>query len=243
MFVLEIIHNHLELAMDKVKIEALMEGDVTTILTENLPISLIVEAFSEFKSPSFVSALYESKHDISYRTVSVGFSTLNMYKKDLVTLKDLLSVEENPLRRLVIEEQIASLEESLEKGIGNNSKYTLKDVMATIEGGQNSALSMHKEKGTLYFSALSINKTVLVVKEPYKKVNSKEKTLIKNEIKKMLKCNNYRKFILNPENIHSTTFKGNSIQFNSPMLEELKGRVSELGRPLTYEEYQQEFCS
>jgi hypothetical protein len=227
--------------MNKVQIESLLSGDVQTILTENLPVSLIVEAFSEFNSPSFVSALYESKHDISFRTVSVGFSTLNMYKSDLKTLKELLTVEINPITLVAIQEQIDSIEESLEKGIGNNSKYTCKDVMATIEGGKNSTLSMHKEHGTLYFSALSINKTILVVKEPYKERNSKPKTIEKNRIKKMLKSSNYRKFILHPERIHSTTFKGNSITFNYPQVEELKAKVVELGRPLTWEEYQ-EMC-
>ena len=91
-------------------------------------------------------------------------------------------------------EILKSRQESLQKGIGNNSDYTCKDVYVHLDDMQ--GVKAHKETGVVYISGRSMSREVLEEGIPLPPVKSSPKTLAKKEISKSLQSNKFRQFIL-----------------------------------------------
>ena len=153
-------------------------------------------------------------------TVALGISIENAYRRDLVVLKNKSkSIQhktfelkkaleeksnsefrpvnlENELNSLEIEKQacqelIDSLTESLEKGVGNNSAYTCKDVYIPLCRG----VKLQKENGQVHVTGFALSKVVLEPGE-HKKVNSSPKTIAKDKLRKIMKSGKFRQFVL-----------------------------------------------
>jgi hypothetical protein len=173
------------------------------------------------KSPRFVSLNYTSKGtgEIARHTIRIGASVENAYRKDLRTLeKELCSMRvalndghawqglSLSVAILACEEMISSLKESLDKGIGNNSAYTCKDVFVNIAKG----IKVHKESGEVHLTGFGRSKVTLQ-EGTHKSVNSSEKTLAKKKLKKLLLSGKFKQFVL--PNVESAKMNGLELIF------------------------------
>jgi hypothetical protein len=160
-------------------------------LMSNRTFKLLAELTSN-KSTRFVSFTHQSKGtgEIARHTIRFGASIENAYRKDLAKLEKLaLSLSGVALE--ACNELIASLRESLTKGVGNNSAYTSADVYASIAKG----VKVHKETGEIYVSGFSRAKVTLQAGVE-KKVKSSEKTIAKNKLRRLLLSGKFRQFSL-----------------------------------------------
>lgn len=158
----------------------------------------LLEALATMSGAKFASFVYVAQPSGPRLTVEVarhllilGASTENLYRRDLETLEAL----EGTFTGLQIAAAArirASREESLAKGVGNNSAYTGADAyaMTAIKG-----VKVHLETGNLHVSGLTMRKDV-IVKATYRKVNSKPETIAKQEVEAMLPSAKYRQFRL-----------------------------------------------
>ena len=158
------------------------------------------------KSPRFASFEYCAKGtgEVARHTVRLGASVEAAYAKDIRTLeKELYSMQvalndghawkgvSLSVAILACEEMIASLKESIEKGVGNNSAYTCADTYTTLAKG----VKAHKESGEIYVSGFSRQKKV-ITQGVYKSVKSSEKTLAKKKLQNLLLSGKFRQFAL-----------------------------------------------
>ncbi len=142
------------------------------------------------KGCRFASLTYKAKGsgEIAIHTLLLGVSLENAYKADIAKLESVV----HTLQGVELEactEMLASLKESIEKGIGNNSAYTQKGKWETVCNG------IRKSENSIQIYGFSIRKKVLV-KGEFKKVNSSEKTIAKNQLRKRfrLKSSRFRPF-------------------------------------------------
>jgi len=156
---------------------------------------------------SFGRITYRSKetNELSKFFVNLGVNTRNSYLSDL----DTLSVLRPTLTGIVqtaCDELIKSLETSLEKGIGENPAYTLKDVMVPtmIQG-----VFVHKDTGEIYLH-VSVNSKEVLEEGTYKVVKSSEKTIEKNKLRKTLRSGKIRTFVI--RNVESVSMKGDTLE-------------------------------
>jgi len=151
-------------------------------------IGQLVAALQGITGVSFASFDYIPKERGGRAKVQVilGASTANVYEKDVAALRRVV-----PLLKAVhatlptiqaAEELLASRLESLEKGIGNNSAYTLKDTFTPL--AHLPGLKIHNETGDLYITGLVERWEVVEEGAPKKAVKSSDKTLAKREIEK-----------------------------------------------------------
>lgn len=207
-----------------------------TILKGHYALGELVKAASELKTPRFISFVYENEYEISAVTVLVGIRLENAYRRDLTVLEEVNRHETDATRKLAINEHMESLRESLEKGIGNNSRYTCKDVYSHVKG--NGSVKVHDDNGMVYLTATVIRKRVLVKKADRKAVNSSAKTIAKNQIKnEYCKMSQFRQYKLDAGSISSVSFAKNRIIFNSEKYDKLTKIARNQGRPLTMDEY------
>ena len=145
--------------------------------------------------------------------VIMGVNIESLYKSDLRTLKTLRNTLTG-VKLTACDELIASITESLTKGIGNNSAYTLKGYYTPIS--QNGEIKLHEdETGNqfLYVRGYVVKKTKLI-EGTYKTVKSSEKTLAKKEIEKSLKRGKIRTFKINTNDLHSIKVNGLTLELN-----------------------------
>lgn len=188
---------------------------MTTTETMNLTVTSILanEIESTFKSgPRFIGLTYTNLAGaVTNYNLLTGVSLTSLYKSDLRTLTNLRPTLSG-IDLVACDELIASINNSLTKGIGNNDNYTLKDYYSPIT--PNKEVSYHvDDKGVtyLYLRGYVIKKTV--VKEGvYKKVNSSPKTLAKNKLEEGLKRGNIRTFKINVNDLHSVRLNGRSVE-------------------------------
>ncbi len=133
---------------------------------------------------------YESKGsgEIARHTIALGVSLENAYRKDLATLEGKRPALEG-IKAVACDEMIASLKNSLEKGIGENDNYTNKDTYIHIAPG----VKLHEEAGKLHIYGFTVRKET-IVEGTFKKVDSNAKTLAKKELQKGLKTSKFRQF-------------------------------------------------
>ena len=168
----------------------------------------IISSIVQNKSPRFASLTYTAKGtgETARHTLRLGASVENAYRKDIKTLEKARRTLSG-IAGIACDELISSLEESLEKGVGNNSAYTCKDVYVNIAKG----IKVHKETGEVHLTGFSRSKVTL--KEgTYKEVKSAEKTIEKNKLKKLLLSGKFRQFVLT--NIESAKLNGKELIFN-----------------------------
>ena len=160
------------------------------------------------KGTRFASLTYEAKGsgEIARHTIRLGASVEAAYKKDLATLKAKLPALKG-IEAIACGEMIASLAESIGKGAGNNSAYTNADTYSHIAKG----IKVHKETGEVHLTGFSRQKAV-IVEGFHKKVNSSEKTLAKNKLRKGLLSGKFRQFVL--PNVDSARIEKEELIFN-----------------------------
>lgn len=152
----------------------------------------LLSELTQTKSARFVSFTHQSKSsgEIARHTIRFGASIENAYRADLAKLEKLKPA----LAGVALEacnELIASLRESLEKGIGNNSAFTGADTYVSIAKG----IKAHKETGEIYVSGFSRSK-VVIEKGAEKVTKSSAKTIEKNKLRRLLLSGKFRQFAL-----------------------------------------------
>ena len=180
----------------------------TTTPTTNANALDVLRNFARITRPKFVGLTYQNEYEKAHVIVLVGVDLENVYRRDLKALREVERMEVDALRLQAIAEVIASVENSLEKGIGNNDAYTCADTYTHF--GAN--MKMHKETGEFYVSGFVVRKTVLEVFAQRKAVKSSEKTLAKNAVKnKYTRMAKFRQYKVNSENMRSVSASGNRL--------------------------------
>jgi hypothetical protein len=139
----------------------------------------------------------------------LGINLTTLYKHDLKTLVTLRkNIVDGSIEALAADELIASIRESLTKGIGNNSAYTLKGYFTPIT--PNGEVKLHQDesgKTFLYIRGYVVKESV-EVEGNYPKVNSSSKTLAKKKLEKNLKRGKIRTFKIDTTVLHSIRANG-----------------------------------
>ncbi len=174
----------------------------------NTPFQLIAPIAATARTGArFANFTYTAKGtgEVASHTLALGVSIENAYKRDIAILSavrpSLSGVDGE-----ACDELLASLRESLTKGVGNNSAYTCKDVYEQICRG----VKVHKETGALHVTGFSIAKNV-IAEGAYKSVKSSAKTLAKNKLRKRMKSGKFRQFAF--ENLTSARMNGKTLEF------------------------------
>lgn len=165
---------------------------------------------ARFAGLTYTSA--ESGETCRYNLV-LGVNMVSLYKSDARTLDALRpTLAEGSIESVACDELIASVNESLEKGIGNNSAYTLKGYYQPVT--PNGEVKLHQDdKGQtfLYLRGYVVKRTV-IVPGTHKAVKSSPKTLAKKNIEKSLKRGRIRTFKINVANLHGVKMNGAVIE-------------------------------
>ena len=160
----------------------------------------------------FVGLTYtnENGEKSKYRLI-MGINLVSLYKSDLRTLKKLRPSLEG-VKALACDELIASIENSLTKGIGNNDAYTLRGYYTPITPNGEVKLHVNEIGEThLYIRGFVLTKTV-IEKGVYAKVNSSDKTLAKKDLEKSLKRGKIRTFKINVAVLEGIRMNGMEIE-------------------------------
>jgi len=161
----------------------------------------------------FVGLTYTNEHGekSKYRLI-MGINLVSLYKSDLRTLKALRPSLDG-VKAIACDEMIASIENSLTKGIGNNDDYTLKGYYTPITPGGEVKLHVDEKSGEtrLYIRGYVLTKTTLV-EGTYPHVNSSAKTLAKKALEKGLKKGKIRTFKINVAVLEGIRMNGMDIE-------------------------------
>jgi len=149
-----------------------------------------------------------SKGEVSNQTLLVGYNYANMLNKDLeklkvLDIKTIIAKYGTEVATKAYSELLNSLakltateEEKEQLAKENDSTINRSNGQLNVFTTLAKCIKQHNETGVLYISGLGVRKKVLV-EGVYKKVNSKPKTLAKNEIKKLANLSNekIRRFV------------------------------------------------
>jgi hypothetical protein len=177
-------------------------------------IQQLLEALAKRTSASFASFTYTTKEtgEVAKYHLILGATTETLYAKDIVKLNRILpllqKIGAQPHVILAAQELLNSRNESLTKGIGNNSAYTNKETYEYVEGFP--GVRRHKETMALYVSGLLNHKTVIQEGTPRKPVKSAPKTIAKRRIERLLPSGKYRMFTL--PNVTRAALNGNVLE-------------------------------
>lgn len=177
----------------------------------------LISTLSKATSANFCGLLYESKgtKEKSKYVVNLNVDLTRVYQEDLEFLKKLFPTLDDTIEIAACGELISSLENSLENGIGNNTRYTQKNVeyihFHTNKGKQINGIKMHPDTGELLISGFVVHKTVIEKGEEKKPVNSRPKTIAKDKIRKQLKSDKLRQFCVS--HIGKVRLNGETIEF------------------------------
>lgn len=171
-----------------------------------------VIAFAKVNTSSFVGFPYENEYEKANVVLHLGCDIRKKYENDLAKLTEARAMYENdPVFLEAIDDLIASLTNSLTKGIGNNDNYTKQDVYDNLAPN----IKQHKETGKLYVYGFLNQKNVTEVKAQRKAVNSRPKTIAKRTIEKRhgLETPKFREYIIDLAHMKSVRVKGDRIDF------------------------------
>lgn len=162
------------------------------------PMRTLLDQLSSVKGAKFASFTYRSKEtgELARYTVILGVDYGALYQKDRDTLEGMLP-SLSGLEREAGQALLQSITESLEKGLGNNHRYThgpeQGDTYVSLTGVPGA--KVNKNDGALHLVCIMQSKTVL---EPgtYKEVKSKPLTLAKKKLEKNLRRSAIRQFVL-----------------------------------------------
>lgn len=175
----------------------------------------LLAALANMKGAKFASFTYRSVEsgELARHTIMLGVDLRNVYVKDRAALQAMLP-ELDGLKREAAEAVLKSIEESLAKGLGNNSAYThgpMKgDTYRHVEGIP--GLSISTNDGSLHVKGLSVNKVVLE-EGTWPVVNSRPLTIAKKEIKAGLRQSKIRQFAL--RNLKAARLNGETLEFDT----------------------------
>lgn len=147
---------------------------------------------------------------LSRHVVKLGVTTESLYNEDIPKLQEMLPTLDG-IAATACAAILASRQESLQKGIGNNDAYTCKDVYTFVDGVQ--GVKVHKETGALYLNGLSLSREVLEAGVTLPAVNSKELTIAKRQIEKSLPSRHFRQFTL--KNISEMAIYGETLKIEA----------------------------
>jgi hypothetical protein len=179
----------------------------------------ILSAIDGTRGASFATFTYQTKEtgEVAKYNIILGATTETLYRKDVPRLerivKLLKSIKAQDHTIKAAEELLASRNESLTKGVGNNSAYTNADTYDYIEGL--TGVRVHRETGALYVSGLLNRKEVISAGTPRKAVKSAPKTIAKRRIGYMLPSGRYRMFSLH--DVTRAALRGNVLELAGPL--------------------------
>ena len=151
-------------------------------------------------SAQFICLTYKNQNnEISKYFICYNFNVKNMYEKSLNEIKTIKLTVDSKLFSLAKNEIEESLKTSLQKGIGLNPNYT---KIGYYEQTENKNIKIHENN--LYLNGYVVAKRIIQPGE-YKKVNSSEKTIIKNKIRKNLRIGKFREFKIDLNNLIDIT--------------------------------------
>lgn len=164
----------------------------------NAYVKLFLDSLTRYPTSSgvkFVSLEYVSKGtgEHARHLLNVGGSVENMYRKDVQTLETEIIPNLTGEELSVAKEILGSLKESLDLGIGNNSRYVHADTYTAIEGYP--GVKYHNETGEISVSGILVHKKV-ITPGTYKEVKSRPRTIIKRNIESQLRKSKYRQFVI-----------------------------------------------
>lgn len=174
----------------------------------------IIEATNKSKGATFASLVYTAtsgriKPETARFVLCLGVDQARLYRESLAILNDKLPTLEG-VAKVACEELIASFNESLEKGIGNNSQNTRKGFYKAL-APRGLRLVNRKDGGeNLEFIGTVQSKTVLVEGE-YKPVNSSEKTIAKNKLRALLPLAKIRTLSIRSDKLRALRAGGDTI--------------------------------
>ena len=163
-------------------------------------VAQLVDLIASGRGAKFASLTYrtESTGEVAKYSLILGASTEVLYRKDIALLTEMLAGDMPPMARAAAEKVLASRQKSLEVGIGNNPAYVHAPQNADTyyHASGIAGVKVHKDTGTIYVTALSEGKVVLVEGTPRKAVNSKPETIAKAQVERMLPSARFRQFKL-----------------------------------------------
>ncbi len=154
---------------------------------------------------------YKTSEICQYK-LNIGASINNLYQSDINTLNSLdvqtiannnqfSGISQNDIL-LAKNEILLSLNESLDLGIGNNTKFTKQGYFNHINNNLKYAINDTSNELTLYFNALIEERKVLLPATIKKVKNSKDKTIAKQLINSnYLKRSKIANFIISEKQI------------------------------------------
>lgn len=137
---------------------------MTATVAAPVSIADVLAKLSKGKGAKFASFVYRAKGtgELAKHMVILGAITENVYQKDIEALTALLPSLAG-MEKLAAEKIIASRQESLVKGIGNNSQYVHSpenaDTYVNVDGI--AGVKVNKRNGLIYIMCLSNGKVVL----------------------------------------------------------------------------------
>lgn len=157
----------------------------------------VLSSLENTSSAQFAHIRYRNEAgELSVYTLNLNTSFMNMYKDDLETLKNMKTTTE--VEAKAKDELIESVEKAIVTEF-NHEKSPTKNMISLQK-----SIKFHPEKNEMYIHAVSLKKKVLE-SGTYKIVNSSEKTIVKNQLKKSLKQSKLRFFRINLEQIKAIT--------------------------------------
>jgi hypothetical protein len=174
-------------------------------MTTSNPLQVIKEFLSTDKS-RFVSVVYTAKgtgekaRHLLHLNVHYG----RVVARDLNVLN--ATITETPLEAQAKTELIDSLKSTLE---GYNPNYTKHGYYEQLV--PNRPVFFHQN--TLYIKGFSVDKKVIEA-GVYKEVKSAPLTLAKNRLRKLLKVNKFREFILDLDRIETVKINGKVLEIS-----------------------------
>lgn len=167
-----------------------------------------IAQFIQDNSTRFISIIYTNiQGDKSKYIIQPIPNMEKAYQRSLKKLN--LMRPKDEIGKIARQELISSVKESLEKGIGNNSQNTQKDVVKDHKDN----IVYLPEKGTINFMAMQVSKKV-IESSPVekKKVNSSPKTIAKNAMRKKIPIGKIRTFSIDLDKIESISCKGMKLE-------------------------------
>lgn len=159
---------------------------------------LVNEMFKNTTTRIFTFVYKNKQNEVSRHYCMTNFSMTKMYQRDIQTLKDYVS--QNELEEVCKQELISSMTESLETNF-RNSQNTRLDSYINISN--NVRLLQDNSLSVLCY----VIKKQVIEKVEYKKVNSSEKTIVKNKLRKMLRTSKIREFKFDLSQIQSLSIQ------------------------------------
>ena len=183
-------------------------------MTQNTTKSTLLEFLTNNTNIKFVSFVYTSKGDgkVARKTILINTSVEQMYEKDLVTVKALRETLTDETEIVACEKVIASLENSLKKGVGNNDSYTQKGLWKPLIDGNYSVMVRTDGEDGLQIRGREMQEKVFVEGAPKKPVKSSAVTIARSKIEKALMKSKFRSLCVS--NVGKCRIDGETLIFD-----------------------------